>query len=364
MFDGAVRSGAPLVVPVRLDINVLAVTGDFPPMLHGLVPFRRRTAAAAGAGTGDSLRERLAGLPQADQDRALLDVVTAQIAQVLGYAGGGAVETSRAFRDLGFDSLTAVELRNRLDTATGLSLSATLVFDYPTPSPWSAICGNSSSAPRPHPSPCAPPHRRPTTTPSSSSAWAADSLVRSPPRRPVAPARLRRRRDQRLPGEPRLGPRRHLRSGPRPQRKDLHPRRRIPLRRRRFRRELLRDQPPRGAGHRPPAADPAGDRLGNIRERGHRPDHPARQQDRRVRRSQLPRLRAAERPDSRGPRRLRRDRQRGQRPLRPGLLHLRFRRPRRHRGHRLLLLTGRPALGHPGAAHRGVHHGPGRMASP
>ncbi|MEW9518250.1 SDR family NAD(P)-dependent oxidoreductase [Streptomyces tubercidicus] len=133
MFDGAVRSGAPLVVPVRLDINVLAVTGDFPPMLHGLVPFRRRTAAAAGAGTGDSLRERLAGLPQADQERALLDVVTAQIAQVLGYAGGGAVETSRAFRDLGFDSLTAVELRNRLDTATGLSLSATLVFDYPTP---------------------------------------------------------------------------------------------------------------------------------------------------------------------------------------------------------------------------------------
>ncbi|MGY4951328.1 SDR family NAD(P)-dependent oxidoreductase [Streptomyces nigrescens] len=133
MFDGAVRSGAPLVVPVRLDINVLAVTGDFPPMLHGLVPFRRRTAATAGAGTGDSLREKLAGLPQADQDRALLDVVTAQIALVLGYAGGGAVETSRAFRDLGFDSLTAVELRNRLDTVTGLSLSATLVFDYPTP---------------------------------------------------------------------------------------------------------------------------------------------------------------------------------------------------------------------------------------
>ncbi|MCR8575578.1 type I polyketide synthase, partial [Streptomyces sp. Isolate_219] len=133
MFDGAVRSGAPLVVPVRLDINVLAVTGDFPPMLHGLVPFRRRTAATAGAGTGDSLREKLAGLPQADQDRSLLDVVTAQIALVLGYAGGGAVETSRAFRDLGFDSLTAVELRNRLDTVTGLSLSATLVFDYPTP---------------------------------------------------------------------------------------------------------------------------------------------------------------------------------------------------------------------------------------
>ncbi|AZS70419.1 polyketide synthase [Streptomyces lydicus] len=133
MFDGAVRSGAPLVVPVRLDINVLAVTGDFPPMLHGLVPFRRRTAATAGAGAGDSLREKLAGLPQADQDRALLDVVTAQIALVLGYAGGGAVETSRAFRDLGFDSLTAVELRNRLDTVTGLSLSATLVFDYPTP---------------------------------------------------------------------------------------------------------------------------------------------------------------------------------------------------------------------------------------
>ncbi|CAM3574779.1 type I polyketide synthase [Kibdelosporangium persicum] len=133
LFDGALRSGEAVVMPVKLDVNILAVTGDYPPKLESLVPVRRRAAAGKTTGGGNSLRERLTGLSPADQERALLDMVTTQIAEVLGYADGSVVESSRAFRDLGFDSLTAVEMRNHITSATGLSLPATLVFDYPTP---------------------------------------------------------------------------------------------------------------------------------------------------------------------------------------------------------------------------------------
>ncbi|MFE9882817.1 SDR family NAD(P)-dependent oxidoreductase [Streptomyces sp. NPDC005784] len=140
LFDTATASEQPLLVPVKLDLAALraqvAAGGMVPPLLGGLVrtPVRRvaQTAEAAADG-GNALRERLAGLSPAARDEALLELACTHVAAVLGYAGPEAVETDRSFRELGFDSLTAVELRNLLASATGVRLPATLVFDYPTP---------------------------------------------------------------------------------------------------------------------------------------------------------------------------------------------------------------------------------------
>ncbi|MFE4455617.1 beta-ketoacyl synthase N-terminal-like domain-containing protein, partial [Streptomyces sp. NPDC056796] len=100
--------------------------------MRGLVrkPPRRTTG---GRGEAQGWRERFAEGAAEDRDALLVEVVRAQAAQVLGHGGEGAVAADRAFKDLGFDSLTAVELRNRLDEITGVRLPVTLVFDYPTP---------------------------------------------------------------------------------------------------------------------------------------------------------------------------------------------------------------------------------------
>ncbi|WP_058042044.1 type I polyketide synthase [Streptomyces roseifaciens] len=133
LFDAALASDAAVLAPVRIDTGALRA-GEAPAVLRALVPAAaRRAVQAAPAPSVSSLADRLEGLPEAERDKAVQDLVRAEVAAVLGHASAHTVRPEHAFQDLGFDSLTAVELRNRLNKATGLRLPATLVFDYPTP---------------------------------------------------------------------------------------------------------------------------------------------------------------------------------------------------------------------------------------
>jgi hypothetical protein len=134
LLDAALAGDAAVPVAVNVDLAGLraqASAGALPPIWHGLV--RAPAASAPGTPAGGTIRDQLASLPHDDQDRLVLDLIRGQAAAVLGHATPDPVRPGAAFRDLGFDSLTAIELRNRLSTITGLRLPATLVFDHPTP---------------------------------------------------------------------------------------------------------------------------------------------------------------------------------------------------------------------------------------
>ncbi|MFV8131572.1 phosphopantetheine-binding protein [Streptomyces syringium] len=133
LFDAALAGGEPVVVPVRLDLPALRTLGETPALLRGLIhtPARRTVTAVSNAAEG--LAQRLAGLSDDERRDVLLDLVRDQAAAVLGHADGQAIAATRQFQDLGFDSLTSVEFRNRMNRATALRLPATLLFDYPTP---------------------------------------------------------------------------------------------------------------------------------------------------------------------------------------------------------------------------------------
>jgi aryl carrier-like protein len=131
LFDLASTVDSAALVLLRLDLAALRAHADAPALLRGLAgaPVRRVERATAGEIT---LLDRLAGLPGAERDRALLRFVREQAAAVLGHTVVDAVAPGHGFMEIGFDSLTAMELRNRLAAAVGQALPATLLFDYPT----------------------------------------------------------------------------------------------------------------------------------------------------------------------------------------------------------------------------------------
>ncbi|MFD5558278.1 SDR family NAD(P)-dependent oxidoreductase, partial [Streptomyces sp. NPDC127068] len=132
LFDEALEADAAVVAPVLLETAALraqAKAGMLPPLLRGLVKIPAQVVDTSAGG----LVQRLAGVPEAEREQIVLELVQTQVAAVLAHSSASSIEPERAFKDLGFDSLSAVELRNRLTQATGVRLPATLVFDHPTP---------------------------------------------------------------------------------------------------------------------------------------------------------------------------------------------------------------------------------------
>ncbi|WP_327139042.1 type I polyketide synthase [Nocardia sp. NBC_01327] len=133
LFDTALGAGRAAVVPMGVDLAALRRgAADPAPLWRGLVRPARRGAAVPAA--PPDLRRQLAALPVAeDRERLVTDVVRAEVAAVLGQSHPESIDLHRAFKEIGFDSLIAVDLRNRLIRATGSRLPSTLVFDHPRP---------------------------------------------------------------------------------------------------------------------------------------------------------------------------------------------------------------------------------------
>ena len=136
LLDAALEVDEGLVIAARFHAwssQAAAEAEAAPALLRGLVRVKQGRASAEG-----SWARRLAAIAEEEQGEAMLELVRAEVASVLGHASVDAIEPKRSFPDLGFDSLAAVELRNRLDTLTGLRLPATVVFDYPSAAELSA----------------------------------------------------------------------------------------------------------------------------------------------------------------------------------------------------------------------------------
>jgi acyl transferase domain-containing protein len=135
LFDAATAADSAVLAPVALELDALRAAGaEVPPVLRSLVcPGQDRRSVPATSSTTVNLPEQLAALEPQDREQALLDLVRAEVAEVLGHADSAAIGPDRAFKELGFDSLTSVELRNRLAVLTGLRLPTALVFDRPNP---------------------------------------------------------------------------------------------------------------------------------------------------------------------------------------------------------------------------------------
>ncbi|MEU4526574.1 SDR family NAD(P)-dependent oxidoreductase, partial [Amycolatopsis sp. NPDC024027] len=135
LFDAALTSDAPAVVTARLDraaLRRLAGADELPAVFRGLVPAGPRQAGT-GRRAGSTLAGRLAGLAESERRDQVLRLIRSTVAAVLDYPGAEQIDPAQSFKELGLDSLTAVELRNRLAAAAGMPLPASLAFDHPSP---------------------------------------------------------------------------------------------------------------------------------------------------------------------------------------------------------------------------------------
>ena len=139
LFDAATRLPEPVLVPVHLDLRG---QGDPPALLRALATTPRRRPARASGGGEAGLGDRLRGLPEEERRVHLVELVREHVATVLGHTAPHDIAPAESFANLGFDSLTAVELRNRLADVTGVRLPTTLVFDYPSPESLAAFLGS------------------------------------------------------------------------------------------------------------------------------------------------------------------------------------------------------------------------------
>ncbi|MER7394137.1 thioester reductase domain-containing protein [Streptomyces sp. NPDC000151] len=133
LFDLALRGGRAYTVATPLDLSAVRQQATVPALLRGLVKTPVRGTARGTADTGPALADRLAGLSEQEQHALVLDALMGEVARVLGRGDATGIDPGRPLQQSGFDSLTSVELRNRIATVSGLSLPATVVFDHPTP---------------------------------------------------------------------------------------------------------------------------------------------------------------------------------------------------------------------------------------
>ncbi|WPB95915.1 SDR family NAD(P)-dependent oxidoreductase [Streptomyces malaysiensis] len=131
LFDRALGTGDAVLAATRLDVRAMRARPGSPAVWRSSAGGPRRRAADTSRPDGEGLRQRLAGLSEVDRKEVLIDVVREAVAAALGHTSGVSIGPDRLFGELGFDSLTAVELRNALQAKTGVELAATLVFDHP-----------------------------------------------------------------------------------------------------------------------------------------------------------------------------------------------------------------------------------------
>jgi acyl transferase domain-containing protein/acyl carrier protein len=141
-LDGAVVDGDSTLAVMNIDWDQMmafstaaqpGIVCDLPEVMERIAAEVADPAAPGGRPAGGELANKLAGAAQGERDQILTDLVRAEAASVLGHSSPEAIGAGRAFSDLGLDSLTTLEMRQRLSTITGLRLPATVLFDYPTP---------------------------------------------------------------------------------------------------------------------------------------------------------------------------------------------------------------------------------------